>query len=106
MTPITILKGMLFSDRDQTTDAVRAEAARRNLTAPNVEVACLVREKFTDAEIEAMGFVYLFIMHEPVEDRCPRHLCSGRDASGRWLCAFAKGNGAWRPEAGLVFAVA
>jgi hypothetical protein len=61
-TKIGVLKGMLFSDDDRITKKIRAEADRRTFTKPNAEVACLVRTKFTDPEIEAMGLFGIVVM--------------------------------------------
>jgi hypothetical protein len=35
---------------------------------PNAEVACLIREKFSDKELKAMGLFSIETMHEPIED--------------------------------------
>src|SRR3989344_4768565 len=63
---IAILKGMLFEDHSRITKNIRAEANRRNLITPNAEVACLIREMFTDEEIEAVGHWGIVTMHEPI----------------------------------------
>jgi len=67
MTEVVILKGMLFADSNRFTKTIRAEADKRNLTKPNAEIACLIREKFTDEEIWLMGFWWIVVMHEPVK---------------------------------------
>lgn len=102
-TEIAVLKGMLFEDNDRTTEKIRAEADRRNLTKPNTEVACLIREMFTDEEIEAMGLWSIVAMHEPIKDSDgdPGLLGVGRYDDGRWLgarcgkpgCSWGRGGG-------------
>ncbi len=90
-TEIAVLKGMLFSDNDRITKKIRAEADKRKLTKPNAEVACLIREKFTDEEIKAMGLWGIVAMHEPIRDSdyVPRLLFAGRyDDVGRWFDVF------------------
>ena len=67
-TEVAVLKGMLFEDNDRITKKIRAEADKRKLLKPNAELACLIREKFTDKEIEAMGLWYIVAMHEPIND--------------------------------------
>src|SRR3989338_4837086 len=67
-TEVAVLKGMLFEDNDRITKKIRAEADKRKLSKPNAELACLIREKFTDKEIEAMGLWYIVAMHEPIND--------------------------------------
>ena len=69
---IVVLKGELFedelfSDNDRTTDNICAEAKRRGLTVPHLETACLIREKFTDEELTAMGLGVIIVMHCPTD---------------------------------------
>ena len=108
-TDVAVLKGMLWSDDQRITSNIRADAERRKFTKPNAEVACLIREKFSDEEIEAMGLIWLVTMHEPIAD-------SGGDLSllgasrrdvGRWLltCDVRPGLG-WGRDCGFAVAVA
>ncbi|MFH1046781.1 MAG: hypothetical protein V1738_00620 [Patescibacteria group bacterium] len=87
---IAVLKGELFADDDRTTAKVRKEAERRGMSAPNAEVACLIREKFSDADLTAMGLTWLVTMHEPIEDSAggSRLLDANRDDGGRCLTAY------------------
>lgn len=84
---IAVLKGMLFNDSDRITKKIRAEASERQLTTPNAEVSCLIRDKFTDEEIEAMGLVWIVAMHELIKDSggYPTLLSADRNDGGRWL---------------------
>ncbi len=88
-TEVAVLKGMLFEDNDRITKNIRAEADKRKLSKPNAELACLIREKFTDKEIEQMGLWYIVAMHEPINDSDgdPNLLYANRDSGGRWLGA-------------------
>lgn len=45
---------------------VRDEAEKRSLATPNAEVACLLREVLTDAQIKAAHLSWISVMHEPV----------------------------------------
>ena len=45
---------------------VRTDAEARKLKASEIEVACLIREKFSDWEIRAMGILWIHVMHKPV----------------------------------------
>ncbi len=54
-TEVAVLRGCLFEDNDRITKKIRAEADKRKLTKPNAELACLIREKFTDKEIDRSG---------------------------------------------------
>ncbi len=103
-TEVAVLKGMLFEENDRITSKIRAEADKRKLSKPNAELACLIREKFTDKEIEAMGLLYIVAMHEPINDSggVPRLLRVHRINDGRCLDAsksdgpeggFGRGNG-------------
>jgi len=103
---IAILKGNLFSDGDRVTSKIRAEADKRKLTKPNAEVACLIRENFSDEDIETMGLWWIVTMHEPIKDSVGdlRLLCAGRGGGGRWLCAARCGAGfGWGGVAGFAF---
>jgi len=67
-TEIAVLKGMLFEDNDRVTSKIRIDADRRKLAKPNAEVACLIRDMFTDKEIKEMGLLWIVAMHEPIKD--------------------------------------
>lgn len=105
---IAVLKGTLFKDNDRITKKIRAEAAKRKLLKPNAEIACLIRETFTDDEIEAMGLVWIIIMHEPIKDSGggPFLLGADRDGGGRWLStARDDPEFRWSRDDGFAFAV-
>ncbi len=107
-TEVAILKGPLFADNDRCTAKIRAEAEKRNLSKPNAELACLIREKFADMEIEAMGLWYIVAMHEPINDSggLPRLLNADRSHDGRWLYAHGDRPDRKRdPDFGFAFVV-
>jgi hypothetical protein len=107
-TEIAVLKGMLFEGHDRITSKIRAFAAERQLTAPNAEVACLIREMFMDEEIEAMGLWWIVAMHEPIKDSGgdPSLLNSYRYDDGRWLNAYyVRPDDRWSDGGGFAFAV-
>lgn len=107
-TEVAVLKGMLFEDNDRITKKIRAEADKRKLSKPNAELACLIREKFTDKEIEAMGLWYIVAMHEPINDSDgdPCLLIADRDGDGRWLGAYyGRPDHGWDRDNGFAFAV-
>lgn len=108
MTEVAVLKGMLFEDNDRITKKIRAEADKRKLGKPEPELACLIREKFTDEEIEAMGLWYIVAMHEPINDSdgVPILLRARRHGVGRWLSACSDRPGfRWVRDFGFAFAV-
>ncbi|MCU0660659.1 MAG: hypothetical protein MUD00_03570 [Candidatus Pacebacteria bacterium] len=87
---IAALKGMLWKDEDRTTKNIRAMADKRKLEKPNAEVGCLIRDKFTDDELKAMGLWYMVAMHEPIKvsDGGPTLLRADRREKGRYLGAY------------------
>ena len=105
-TEVAVLKGMLFEDNDRITKKIRAEADKRKLSKPNAELACLIREKFTDKEIEAMGLIWIVAMHEPINDSygSPSLLTACRLGDGRWLNAYGDRPGSrWYRDYGFAF---
>jgi len=105
---IAVLKGMLFNDSDRVTKKIRTEAEQRTLSTPNAEIACLIRDKFTDEEIEAMGLVWIVTMHEPIagSDGNPFLLSARRVVSGSWLfTCWDNPDDKWRREFGFAFVV-
>ncbi len=105
---MAVLKGELFSDENRITSKIRAEANKRKLSKPNAEVACLIREKFTDKEIESMGLWWVIAMHEPIKDSdgYPFLLGASRDDDGQWL--FTDWGGldfGWFRDDGFAFVV-
>jgi len=107
-TEVAVFKGSLFEDDERITGKIRAEAERRKFEKPNAEVACLIREKFSDEEIKVMGLWWIVIMHEPIKDSDgdPNLLGAYRDGVGRWLGACFGGPGyRWDRGDGFAFAV-
>lgn len=105
---VAVLKGTLFSDSDRTTQNIRAEADKRKLTKPNAEVACLIRDKFTDKEIEAMGLAWIINMADPINDSDgdPLLLGARRHGGVPWLRAyFVRPGCGWRRDRGFAFVV-
>lgn len=105
---IAVLKGMLFNDNDRAISKIRAEAEQRKLSTPNVEIACLIREKFTDEEIKAMGLVWIVAMHDPMVDSDGDSdlLGASRLDGGSWLDVFwGSSDGNWFRAIGFAFIV-
>jgi len=111
MTEVAVLKGTVFQNNDRTTKKICAEADKRKFTAPNAEVACLIREKLTDKEIAVMGNMmmwYVVVMHEPINDSdgSPHFLDVNRDNGGRYLGTHdAWADRRWDFTCGFAFAV-
>jgi len=108
ITEIAVIKGMLFEDSERITKNIRTMAESKKLTKPNAEVACLIREMFTDAEIEEMGLRWIVAMHEPIKDSDgdPAFLGARRGDDGPWLRAcYGRPGPQWYRDSGFVFAV-
>ena len=107
-TEVAVLKGMLFEDNQRITKNIRKNAEDRNFETPNAEIACLIREKFTDECLKAMGLIWIVTMHEPIKDSdgAPRLLDAHRAGAGRWLRTFyGKPGHGWYRGRGFAFAV-
>lgn len=107
-TEIAVLKGMIFKDADRVTKKIRKNAEDRKFFTPNAEVACLIREMFTDEEIKAMGLSWIVTMHEPIQDS-GGDLCllnASRLSDGSCLSACYGGLGCqWSGGSGFAFAI-
>ena len=104
---VSVLTGELFSDDDRTTSKIRAEAESRGLIEPNPEIVCLIREKFTDKELEEMGIWAMVAMHEPINDAGggPDLLDADRSGGGRWLAAcYDEPDRRWHRDYSFAFA--
>jgi len=107
-TEIAVFKGEMFSDDNRITKKIRAEADKRKFSAPNAEVACLIRENFSDEEIKAMGLVWVVTMHEPIKDSDGdlALLSASRRDDGSWLSADCGRPGSrWDRGLGFAFVV-
>lgn len=105
---IVVRPGKKISNRNRITKKIRAAAGKKGWVKPHWEVACLIRDTFTDEQLEQMGLWYIVTMHKPIEDSDgdPRLLGSYRDASGRWLSADrVRSDYYWRGAGGFAFAV-
>ncbi len=105
---VAVLKGEIFSDNNRITKNIRKEAKNRKLSTPNAEVACLIREKISDKELEAMGLSWIVAMHEPIKDSVgdPRLFSASRYDGGSWLYADYDDPGSrWDRGGGFAFVV-
>ena len=102
---IAVLGGNLFSDNDRTTKSIHAEAKKRKMTDPHAEVACLIRDAFSDKEIEEMGLSLIITMHEPIPDSDgrPDVLGSRRSDDCRLYAYGAHPDDGWRCVNGFAF---
>ena len=107
-TKVAVLKGMSFEDKDRITKNIHAEADKRKLSKPNAELACLIREKFTNEEIKQMGLICIVVMRKPIHDsaRNPVLLHVNCNGVGRWLSSYnGRPDRRWDHDCGFAFAV-
>ncbi|MGB3922051.1 MAG: hypothetical protein WBL19_02090 [Minisyncoccia bacterium] len=104
---VAVLHGLIFEDDNRLTQKIRTFAAERKLEAPSAEIACLIREKFTDKEIKEMGLWYIVAMHEPFGfDGDMFLLDANRDDGGRWLgTSYGWSDDSWEWDSGFAFVV-
>ncbi len=85
-TKVVIFRGLFFGNNDRSFGKIKAFAVGCRFFAPQLEIACLIRQRFTDKEIEEMGFWRIVVMR-PVKDFNGdwRLLSINRSAGGNWL---------------------
>jgi hypothetical protein len=67
-TEVAVLRGMLFDDQSRIIKNIIAEADKHKFSRPNTELSCLIRVKFTNKEIQAMGLKRIVAVHESFGD--------------------------------------
>jgi hypothetical protein len=91
---LAILTAKFWSDSERYTRTIRPEGQGRKWIELNPEAICILRESFSDEDLEKMGFLWIVGVHEPIEVRgSPRWLRVGRSDDGGWL-----GTGWARPD--------
>jgi hypothetical protein len=86
---VAVLTATCFSEGDLTLAKAFELAEEFNFTIPNTDIACLIREKFSDEDIELMGqrvgldLWHILTMHEPIRDQdgLPSRLLVTRQSS-------------------------
>jgi hypothetical protein len=107
-TEIAVLRSELFGDRVSTYPNVREVATKKNFIEPNAEVACLIRDMFTDAELKAMGLCAIITMHKPIRtsNDGPFLFHSRRDDGGRvFMATYCESGRMQIPKSGFACAV-
>ena len=66
---IAVIKGDIFSDENRTVSKIWKEADKHKFVEPNAEVAFLIRDQFTDDEIEKMGVYNIMAMFESIPNK-------------------------------------
>ena len=107
-TKIAVLRGSMFKDDERITMNILTEINRRRLIMPNPEVACLIRDKFSDEDILATGLCGMVVMHNPLKDSSGKtgRLGAYHDENASWLSAHNdKPDGWWQSNYGFASAV-
>ena len=104
---IGVIPGKLFSDDGRITKNIRADAKKRKMTDPHAEVACLIRDMFSDEEIKEMGLDWIITMHEPIPDSDghPSVLGTNRCNDYRLGAYDGRPGRRWRSAYGFAFSV-
>ncbi|MEK7607572.1 MAG: hypothetical protein AAB484_01415 [Patescibacteria group bacterium] len=86
---LAILSAKFWSDSERITRTIRAEGKKRKWNELNPEAICILRENFSDEDLEKMGFWYIVGIHEPIEVYGgPHFLYAYRRDDGRWLLTY------------------
>jgi hypothetical protein len=88
-TVIAVLKGGSFPKSACHVTSINLKGSERGHAKPNPEVVCLIREMFTDKDLEEMGVLGIRVMHSPIKN-ANGTLCQldlGREGSGCWVGA-------------------
>jgi hypothetical protein len=67
-TEVAVMKGALFLRHNRTFKIICSSAHGRKWNKLNSEIACLIREKFSDGEIRDMGLLAIFAAYDPDTD--------------------------------------
>ena len=105
---IVVMKGTLFLNDERITRNIRAEAVGRRYVAPNLEVAYLISEKFTERQIMQMGLWGIVTMHEPITDSAGNPSLLYAHCNGKSLSLSARNDSPfpwWDDGEGFAFAV-
>jgi len=95
-----------FKDEERTNTNIRAKAESYRCIDPPAELAPLLREVFSDEDIEAMGLFSLIVMHKPIHGDRGRSGLLGidRHTMGRYLYSFiSRSDHKCSREEGFVF---
>lgn len=69
---VKIVRGKVFGNEQRTTEAMRRYVSEvvygEKPKASHLELACLIRDAFTDDELRRMGLSWIVVMHKPLEN--------------------------------------
>ncbi len=106
---MVVCLGRKISNCNRITEKIRAAAEKKGWLKPHWEVACLIRDTFTDEQLKVMGLWYIVTMHEPIGiehfSDGPSLLLSNRGVDGPWFNAYdcSRSGGRWYGDGGFAF---
>lgn len=110
-TQVAIVRGRRLGDDARITKTIRVLAYAGDITRgqklfqPYAEVACLIREKFTDEQIISMGLSWIVTMHQPINDADGHPCLLMIDCiNGNWFHAQYNPKSTWNIDNGFAFA--
>ncbi len=68
-TDLAIILDSFFKNIKRNVKNIRAEGDKREYCAPNVEVACLLLDKYSDVELKVIGVDRIVVMHDSINDQ-------------------------------------
>ena len=88
---VVVLKGNTVRDSSRCFERILREGKKRKYEQPPIEVACLIREKFTDEEIKKMGLWMIMIMHGPIKNHKGSYniMCIDRDEQKKCISVYS-----------------
>lgn len=107
-TDLAIFKSTLLPSNERYTISAHEIGLAKGLAIPEIEVTILLREKFSNKELEEMGLWWIAVMHAPVrsfEDSLIS-LCVDRYGDKEWICAHgAKDYDSWNSDGGFAYKI-
>lgn len=100
---IAVLKGDLFTDSNRITKEICSEAANRQLRMTSFEVSCLIRETFTDDDLESMGISWIITLHPNSSSLFQGY--SITDDFSWYIPQYGYYNAPWNDNGGFAFEV-
>ncbi len=85
---VLLRPGSRMGEGNCTREKISSQANENGWITPHWEIACLIRDTFTDKQLKQMGLRRIVTMHEPFKDYRgnPHMLITSRDAKGNDLC--------------------
>ncbi len=107
-TELAIFKSALLPPNERYTLSANEMGHMKGLVTPRIEVTFLLREKFSNKELEEMGLWWIAIMHAPVRSfkESLISLCVDRYGDKEWISAHgAKDYDSWNSEGGFAYKI-